>query len=87
MTQPAAGYHLTPIPKGQVGEPDKIVEEAMEIADAHSQGVKIMAATELADLYGAMVSYMERHHPELTMNDVHAMHVVTRRAFESGRRT
>jgi phosphoribosyl-ATP pyrophosphohydrolase len=87
MTKSTIGYHINTIPKGVVGEPSKIVEEAMEIADAHLQGVKIMAATELADLYGAMVSYMEKHHPELTMADVHDMHIVTRRAFESGRRT
>jgi phosphoribosyl-ATP pyrophosphohydrolase len=81
------GYHIMDIPKGTIGEPDKIVEEAMEIMDAHQQGVRIMAATEMADLYGALDRYRERHHADLTMTDIHAMYVVTRRAFDSGRRT
>jgi phosphoribosyl-ATP pyrophosphohydrolase len=81
------GYHIMDIPKGTIGEPSKIVEEAMEIMDAHQQGVRIMAATEMGDLYGALDRYREKHHADLTMEDIHAMYMVTRRAFDSGRRT
>jgi phosphoribosyl-ATP pyrophosphohydrolase len=81
------GYHIMDIPKGTIGEPSKIVEEALEIMDAHQQGVRIMAATEMGDLYGALDRYREKHHADLTMEDIHAMYMVTRRAFDSGRRT
>ena len=80
------GYHVADIPKGKVGEPSKIVEEAMEIADAHEQGVKVMAAVEMSDVYGALDRYREKHHPELTMDDIRAMYNVTRRAFDNGKR-
>lgn len=82
-----SGYHLADIPKGIIGEPSKLVEEAMEIADAHEQGVKIMAAVEMGDLYGALDRYREKYHPELTMDDIRAMYMVTRRAFDNGRRS
>jgi hypothetical protein len=81
------GYHIMDIPKGTIGEPSKIVEEALEIMDAHQQGVRIMAATEMGDLYGALDRYREKHHADLTMEDIRAMYMVTRRAFDSGRRT
>jgi hypothetical protein len=89
--QPAAiknkpGYHLTDIKKGVLGEVSKIIEEAFEIQDAHEQGVKIMTQVEMSDLYGALDHYRERHHPELTMDDIRAMYMVTRRAFDNGRR-
>jgi len=80
------GYHVANIPKGKIGEPSKIVEEAMEIADAHAQGVKLMAAVEMSDLYGALDRYREKHHPDLTMDDICAMYKVTRRAFDNGKR-
>ena len=81
------GYHLADIPKGEIGEANKLVEEALEVLDAHEQGVKIMAMHELSDLYGAMERYREKYHPELSMDDIRDMYLVTRRAFDSGRRT
>jgi len=80
------GYHINKIPKGKVGEPSKIVEEALEIADAHEQGVKIMTQVEMSDLYGALDRYRERYHSELTMNDIQDMYRVTRRAFDNKKR-
>lgn len=80
------GYHVRDIPKGAVGEPDKIVEEAYEILDAHEQGIRIMAELEMSDLYGALDRYREKYYPELTMKDIERMYRVTRRAFDNGKR-
>lgn len=80
------GYHLKDIPRGEVGEPSKILEEALEIVDAHEQGIKIMTQVEMSDVYGALDRYREKHHPELTMDDLRAMYQVTRRAFDNGKR-
>lgn len=81
------GYHLVDIPKGEVGEPSKILEEAYEIIDAHKQGIKIMTQVEMSDLFGALDRYREKYHNDLTMQDLEDMYRVTRRAFESGQRT
>lgn len=78
------GYHVRDIPRGEVGEANKIVEEAYEILDAHEQGIRIMTQIEMSDLYGALDRYREKYHPELTMDDLHAMYKITRRAFENG---
>ncbi len=80
------GYHLTEIKKGELGELSKIQEELDEVKDAAAQGVKVMELVELSDMIGAVVRYLERHHPMTTLHDLIAMHTVTRRAFESGRR-
>lgn len=80
------GYHVMDIPKGTVGEPSKIVEEALEIMDAHEQGVRIMAEVEMSDLYGALDRYREKYYPDLTMDDIERMYRVTRRAFDNGKR-
>lgn len=80
------GYHVRDIPKGNVGEPEKIVEEAYEILDAHEQGIRIMAELEMSDLYGALDRYREKYYPELDMKDIERMYRVTRRAFDNGKR-
>lgn len=80
------GYHLTHIPKGEVGEISKIQEELHELVDAAAQNVKVMELVELSDLVGAVEAYLERHHPGTTLDDLRAMSDVTRRAFRSGRR-
>lgn len=49
-----SGYHLTPIPKGMLGEISKIDEELAELKDAITQGDKILSIIELSDLYGAI---------------------------------
>jgi hypothetical protein len=45
-----------------------------------------MALVEVADLYGAIVGYVQEHHPGTTMDDIVSMYEVTRRAFENGHR-
>jgi len=80
------GYHLVEIPKGELGEPSKIVEEAMEFADAISQQASIMGLVELSDLYGAVEAYLERHHPSIDISQIKAMSDITRRAFQNGHR-
>lgn len=84
--QKRPGYHLRKIQKGKIGEVSKIVEEANELLDAHEQGVKIMELVELSDLYGAMVRFLEKHHPDMSMKDIKGMHQVTRRAFDNKKR-
>lgn len=78
------GYHLTPIAKGVLGEPSKIIEEAAEFADAVAQGAKIMGLIELADLLGAIKAYLVKHN--LTLEDLETMSSITERAFANGRR-
>lgn len=80
------GYHIMDIPKGKVGEPSKIIEEAYEILDAHQQGIKVMAQVEMSDLYGALDRYRENYHPDVSMADLEAMYTVTKRAFSNGKR-
>lgn len=64
------GYHLQDIERGVFGEFSKIREEAAEVADAESQGVRLMALVEMSDLYGAIQGYLERHHPTVTVADL-----------------
>lgn len=80
------GYHLKEIPKGVVGEVSKILEEVIELQDAHNQDVKIMCLIEMSDLYGALDLYRRNHHPEIGMRDLEAMYLITRRVFENGKR-
>jgi len=80
------GYHLADIDKGTLGEVSKIIEEALELKDAHAQGVRIMAQVEMSDLYGAFEHYREKYYPEVSMKDIRDMYLVTRRAFENGTR-
>lgn len=84
MSKP--GYHIKKIERGVNGEISKIEEELNELKDAQSQGVKIMELVELSDLIGAVELYLEKHHPNTTLNDLIEMKNVTRRAFENGRR-
>jgi len=81
-----SGYHLRRIAKGVIGEPSKIREEAEEFIDAIDQGVSIMALVELADLYGAMRSYLSKYHPSINMEQLAQMSAVTARAFANGHR-
>lgn len=81
------GYHLHDIRKGILGDASKIREECDEFLDAVNQNSRIMALIELSDLYGAMQSYLERHHGvSVTMDDLADMNRITTRAFRNGRR-
>jgi hypothetical protein len=81
-----AGYHLTDIPRGKLGELSKVVEEVQEAVDADQQGNKIMLLLELSDVVGAIRLYLAKHHPGLTLRDLEVMADATERAFQSGSR-
>lgn len=87
MAEAPPGYHLKVIPKGDLGELSKIQEELDEAVDAEEQGVSVMVLVELSDLVGAVEAYLAKHHPGTTLEDLQKMAAVTRRAFQSGRRT
>lgn len=82
--KPKYGYHMVKIKKGKLGELSKIQEELDELKDAEDQGVKILIHCELADLYGALRDYAEKH--GLTMEDLRSMVDLTKAAFEGGYR-
>lgn len=84
---PNPGYHKRLIPKGEVGELSKIYEELLEAYEAQEQRVNIMVLVELSDLLGAVESFLEKHHPGTTLDDLRKMSEVTKRAFQSGRRS
>ncbi len=86
MKSKKPGYHLRDIPKGTIGESNKILEEVLELQDAEAQECKIMELVELSDLMGAVALYLEKHHPSTTIEDLIIMSRITRRAFENGRR-
>lgn len=78
------GYHQRIIKKGVIGEVSKIREELEELEDAQEQGVKIMIACELSDLFGAIEAFAETQ--GLTMADLEKMSNLTRSAFREGHR-
>lgn len=80
------GYHLTQIPKGQLGESSKLLEEVLELIDAEKQNAKIMSLIELSDLVGAIQLYLKTHAQGITLRDLETMSNITRRAFENGHR-
>lgn len=81
-----AGYHLNEIPRGTNGELSKIQEELLEAVDAEQQNCKIMLLVELSDMVGAIKLYLEKHHPEVNLEDLEIMADITARAFRSGAR-
>lgn len=84
MVNPKYGYHTVKIKKGALGETSKVQEELDELIDAEKQGVKILIAVELSDLYGALRAVAVKH--GYKMADLHDMAKLTRRAFEQGHR-
>ena len=80
------GYHLRDIPKGEFGEPSKVLEEALEFMDAIEQGADVMALVELSDLYGAVGAWLAKRHPTLGVCDLQKMSSITERAFRNGHR-
>lgn len=84
MVDKSIGYHLHTFDKGIVGEASKILEETQEFMDAIEQDCEIMALIELSDLYGAIESYLVKHHPTIDMNDLSKMSNITKRVFENG---
>lgn len=80
------GYHLTNIPRGEMGEASKIKEEMDEFMDSILQDASIMALVELADMIGAITAYLAKHHPSITIDDLIKMQSITERAFKNGYR-
>lgn len=81
------GYHLVVIDKGELGELSKLQEELDELRDAQAQGSKVMMAVEAADLVGALKAFLERHLPGTSLADLETFSSITKRAFDSGRRS
>lgn len=81
------GYHLHTIPKGEIGESSKILEEVLELQDAESQDATIMVLVELSDIVGAIELYLANRHPTISIDDLLIMSHITQRAFINGRRT
>jgi len=79
------GYHLRDLPRSPHGSAGKVVEEALELAEAVEQGASIMALCECADVVSALRGYLRAEHGE-SFEDVVKMADVTERAFRSGRR-
>ncbi len=73
---PKYGYHTVKIKKGVLGEISKIEEELQELKDAEKQGVKILIAVELSDLFGAIREYAKKYGLKMAK--------LTRKAFEGG---
>jgi len=80
------GYHKTPLPKGQIGQISKVIEELLEFEDAELQGSRIMMALELSDALLAIDLIIRSKLPEWTIYDLIHMAEITNRAFESGQR-
>ena len=80
------GYHLSIIPKYNIGEAGKIIEELEEFKDALLQKNKIMTLVELSDLFGAIEFYLKNNFPNITMADLDTMNKITKNAFINGRR-
>lgn len=78
------GYHKRQITRGEFGKPSKIREELEELEDAIEQRNPIMAACELADLYGALKAVAQDL--GYTMQEVMRMSDATQDAFEDGTR-
>lgn len=86
MSEPKPGYHLSEIPKGELGEFSKVQEEFNELRDALDQGSKVMALVELSDMIGAVQAYLDNHFPGFTVQDLITFSQITKRAFENGHR-
>ncbi len=80
------GYHVTKIERGEIGEISKIREEFEEFLDATKQDVAVMQLVELSDLLGAIEAWLEKYHPNVTLNQLARMKDLTRRAFKNGYR-
>lgn len=63
-------FHKKEIAKGVLGESSKILEEVLEMIDAEEQGINSMALFEASDVVGALILWLEKHHPSFTINDV-----------------
>jgi len=80
-------YHSKLIPVGKVGEISKIEEEIAELKDAVNQNNKVMALVELSDICGSIICYLEKHFPDISIEDLIIMSKCTISAFKDGTRS
>ncbi|CAH6421515.1 Hypothetical protein KVN_LOCUS328 [uncultured virus] len=81
-----SGYHQEIIPKYELGDAGKILEEIDEFKDALLQNNKIMVLVELSDLVGAIEFYLKKNYPNITLDDLNIMNKITQQAFINKRR-
>ena len=79
------GYHRIEIPKGELGEFSKIVEEYTELLDAHEQNANVLEICELTDLIGA-IKYYASNKFNLSLDDLIKFSIQTENAFKNGKR-
>ena len=79
------GYHTIKIDKGILGEFSKIKEEFQEAEDGFYQNNPILVLCELADMLGAVESFVENNF-NLSLEDVIKMKDLTKSAFKDGTR-
>ena len=80
-------YHIKHIPKGELGEFSKIMEEVLELGDAIDQNNKVMALVELSDLIGAIELYaLKQFNGSVSLDDLLRMKETTQRVFRDGTR-
>lgn len=78
-------YHNMKITKSNPESSFKIIEETQEYIDAMASGNRIMAMTELSDIYLALTAEAAKH--GLKVKDLEIMANATKRAFDSGDRS
>ena len=66
-----AGYHITYINKGTLGQFSKIEEEFNEFKDAHLQKSFVMELVELSDLIGAIIAFYRHNGKDSRWINVH----------------
>ena len=79
------GYHRREIPKGELGEFSKIIEEYTELLDAHEQSNNVLEICELTDLIGA-IKYYAKEKFNLSLDDLIVFSEATENAFKNGKR-
>lgn len=79
------GYHQREIPKGELGEFSKIIEEYTELLDAHEQDARVLEICELTDLIGAIKHYAAKKY-NLSLDDLMKFSHMTEDAFKAGKR-
>lgn len=79
------GYHLNPIPKGNLGHFSKIEEEYSEFRDAVIQSNPVLELVELTDLIGAIESYTKLKY-NINLEQLIKMTRCTQSAFKEGHR-
>lgn len=62
--------HIREIPKGKTGEFSKLIEEFEEARDAFEQGLPLMCLWELTDFLGALIVFLEKNYPGISVDNL-----------------